>query len=135
MLGTVVVVVVVVVVGTVVVVVVGGGDVVVVVVGGGDVVVVVVGELPPLGGDDAFGVKVHMAAAQSWGWAAATTSTPGSELKRQTLSGGPPSRQVSAGSSVVTEVRVPRYWAEPSVAGVASGVSDTDALFQTPVVV
>ncbi len=72
-----VVVVVVVVGGAAVVVVVEGGAVVVVVVVGGTavvVVVVVVGVVPDGAG------KVHSPAAQSWGCAATTTSTPGSVL-------------------------------------------------------
>jgi hypothetical protein len=132
------VVVVVVVGGTVVVVVVVGGTVVVVVVVGGTLVVVVVvvgGDLPPLRPlPDFLAVgKVQVAAAQSWGWDATTTSTPGMVLKDHTLKGVPVSRQAKAGSLVVSWLKVPRYSGVPSDVGLFTAVRETVAPFQTPV--
>lgn len=113
---------------------VGGGavEVVVVVVGGGALVAV---GLPPVpatvlrGGEN-----VHMAVAQSCGWEATTTSTPGSVLNDQTFSGGPLWRHTRAGSFVVTWLTVPRYTAVPSEAGGVTAVSGTVAVFHSPVV-
>jgi hypothetical protein len=134
--------VVVVVVGATVVVVVVGATVVVVVVVGGVglvvvVVVVVVGGVffPPEPPTFAFvGEKVNSAAAQSCGWAATTTSRPGSALKLQTATGGPVSRHANAGSVVVSRLNVPRYCAVPSAVGETIGDSGTAPPFQTPMV-
>jgi hypothetical protein len=119
--------------GSVVVVV--GGSVVVVVVLFGWVVVVVVDLLPPeVFADFVVVGKVQVAAAQSCGWEATTTSTPGKVLKDQTLSGVPVSRQASAGSLVVSWLNVPKYCGVPSEAGVTIAVRETALPFHTPVV-
>jgi hypothetical protein len=107
----------------------------VVVGGGGGAVVVVEVEVavggPATGGG---GVKDHMAAAQSCGWAATTTSTPGSVENDQTASGRPVWRQARAGSVVESEVRMPTYWAVPPAGGGLIGFKGTLTPFQVPVV-
>jgi hypothetical protein len=109
--------------------------VVVVVVVLGVVVVVVVGLVPPEPVVDFFAAgNVHVAAAQSCGWEATTTSTPGRLLNDQTFSGCGLSRHVRAGSLVVSWLSVPRNTGVPSDAGLTIGVRETVLLFQTPVV-
>ena len=129
----------------VVVVVGGGGDVVdvvvvVVVVVGGTVVevvdvVVVVGAVLPFPTVAVVPIdagNVHSAAAQSVGWDATATSTPGSVLNVQTARGGPVWRHARAGALVVKLVNVPRYCATPADGGPITGVSGAVAPFQTP---
>ena len=80
--------------------------------------------------------KVHSAVAQSCGWAATTTSTPGIELKVHTLRAGPVCRQASDG--VVGGQRAqcrPGTGPVPSDEGGVTGVRGTCVMFQVPIVV